>query len=73
MITTRFPQSAKYLQLEGREDVESVCVARIHRQSRWTGLQLWVLMNMDRIGRERLEADPEVLSLMVQSDDSGDS
>lgn len=40
MITTRFPQSAKYLQLERQEDVESVCVTRIHEQSRLIGMKL---------------------------------
>lgn len=32
MITTRFPQGAKYLQLLRRTGCEGVCVARIHRQ-----------------------------------------
>ena len=32
MITARFPQGAKYLQLLRRMGYEGVCVARIHRQ-----------------------------------------
>lgn len=50
MITPRFSQGAKYLQLERQQDVESVCVARIHRQSKSIALNLWD--GGDRYGKQ---------------------
>jgi hypothetical protein len=74
MITTRFSQRAKYLQLERREVVESVCVARIHRQSSFDWSEsLGVLIGGGMNGERALKPGSDVVLLMVVEDgQSGD-